>query len=66
MEYNFAGFTFVFTQDGSGNVISITTPDIGVGGLYIIRSTVITLTPAQTVAEAQATVQAFLASLGIS
>lgn len=66
MEYTFAGFTFVFTQDENGNVVSITTPDIGVGGLYIIRSTIITLTPAQTVAEAESTVQAFLASLGIS
>lgn len=66
MDYTFAGFTFHFNFDGSGNVVTITTPDIAIGPIMVINSAILTLNPAQTVAGAEQAVQDFLALLGIS
>lgn len=65
MDYELAGFTFHFDLDGSGNVISITTPDIAVGPFIIFPSSVLNFDPALTVAGAQAVVYGILALLGL-
>lgn len=64
--YTFAGFTFTFNLDGSGNVFEIITPAITIAGIGILGSTLISLDPSQTVPQAQEIVRQFLAKLGIT
>ena len=65
MNYEIAGFTFRFGLDENGNVVSITTPDIGIGPVMVLNSTVINYNLALTVAEAQSVVYGILAVLGL-
>lgn len=66
MEYELAGFTFVFGLGEDGNVVTITTPDIGIGPVMVIKSSVLTFNPALTVAGAEAVVYGILAPLGLA
>lgn len=66
MDYTLAGFTFHFDLNDQGRVISITTPDISVGPVMVLPSTVLNFDPALTVEGAQAVVYGILSVLGLA
>lgn len=66
MDYSLAGFTFHFNLDGSGNVVSIVTPDIAIGPVMVLQSSVLNFDPALTVEGAKAVVYGILAVLGLA
>lgn len=53
MEFNVAGYVFVFVENNDGGVVAIEVPALGNG----VQPFTITLTPAQTVAYAEASAQ---------
>lgn len=60
MDYCVAGFTFHFGLDGNGDVATITTPDIAIGPVMVLQSSVLHFDPAITVAEAKAAAAAII------
>lgn len=65
MTYTLAGLIFTFALDGSGNVVSITTPNINVGPFMLFPSTVLNFDPTLTVVGAEAVVSGLLQMLGL-
>lgn len=64
IDYTVAGLHFRFDLNGDGDVILITTPDITTP-LGVINGSSVEQNPAATVAQAQATINFLLHTLGL-
>jgi hypothetical protein len=64
MQYTVAGLTFTFTQDSSGLVTAIQTPNIPVGP-FVLPGYVLNLSPGVTVAAAEQIADGIVGMLGL-